>query len=563
MGLERTAPSFRSFIKHIPPPDREKPLPPPPVRDRRSSDSAAGSASERSSSVYSRIGSEYDSDLPYRENTNFANTPFFLQPAACNMSTPLLREKPPATIPLGARAFTPGPIHGWDDNSKFDNSRNDNSGPKVQLSPVDTRTFGILSSPSTSPTMALNCHLRTVSLEEANQRVRAPGAVHLLPEELRAQSAKRSGSQAGFSSSSTTYADERLPSQDLHRPPPHLTCSNTTDGSNYGNAQFRQGEHHHEVEGAVQRKKPRLTEQQRLLSKAKSSQALGLGNMEDFRYRTYHGVPRATHSAHHNVSKVESCEDLLTWAENGEDDGHTIVEEYHAMLSQHHQELSEHLSEQEDEGAHSRMITEEYHAMLSQHHRQPAKFARNEGPYFDHNVMSDTKLVPRPLLYHKSPPMPPQRANGHETERIPSFPFDLQRISDSERYPRVADQQRGLQTWGSPTSEYSRTGTTSISMPGPTSPHSANQNFYTSTTGKAEDNKIGPHKALYHHLVQAPEGHTCTHTTHAAKPYPTWRWRRPSLVDHVMDDWEEKKHDKRRNDLKKMIKVVSDKWPGQ
>lgn len=179
-GLEQSIPSFRDFVTRTPSLDETKPLPPTPLIPRRSISTATGSSqpsthnARRSSSIYSRTPSQWMDDVPPRQSIDLLENPLpTLQPIAYSRSTPQLSQQQPRAFepliaepsPTVSRSSTPSP------------------------SPSDGRPSVLLPIPLAKVNIPKK-HLRTVSLEKAKEAMFAPGVVHLLPEELRAQSTR-------------------------------------------------------------------------------------------------------------------------------------------------------------------------------------------------------------------------------------------------------------------------------------------------------------------------------------------------------------------------------------
>ncbi|RMY73179.1 hypothetical protein D0862_14332 [Hortaea werneckii] len=210
-GMEQSVPSFQNFIKRTPPPDHLKPLPPTPLHPHQRASSfdsgisqCPSSSGRRSSSVYSRTVSQWDPEWDYQSeevpevpplpdwrSADFADqdNTLLLRPIAYSASTSQLLEKnqqqqqqpPPQHQLLEPRAYrplivTPSPT------ASASPSRATTPSPH----PSESRP-SILLPPPPAPAHVPKKHLRTVSLEKAKELIRAPGAVHLLPEELRAQ----------------------------------------------------------------------------------------------------------------------------------------------------------------------------------------------------------------------------------------------------------------------------------------------------------------------------------------------------------------------------------------
>ncbi|KAI7261070.1 hypothetical protein KC345_g9908 [Hortaea werneckii] len=213
-GMEQSVPSFQTFIKRTPPPDHLKPLPPTPLRPHQRASSfdsgispCPSSSGRRSSSVYSRTVSQWDPEwdcqpedvpevppLPDWRSADFADQDnnLLLRPIAYSASTSQLLEKnqqqqhhqQPISQPqlLEPRAYrplivTPSPT------ASASPSRATTPSPRPSS---DSRPSILLPPPPASAQVPKK-HLRTVSLEKAQELIQAPGAIHLLPEELRAQ----------------------------------------------------------------------------------------------------------------------------------------------------------------------------------------------------------------------------------------------------------------------------------------------------------------------------------------------------------------------------------------
>lgn len=197
-GLEQTVMPFQEFVKRTPPLEDDKPLPPTPLQVRRSSlgESVSISSREtspfrprRTSSVYSRTVSQWIPDSPVWTASDLADNPMpalppeLLRPIAYSASTPELIETPPsAGLLLQPRTYqplltTPSPTV----------SRNTTPSPGPTPS-QEERKFSVLLPTAVDVVDIPKSHLRTVSLEKAKATAGAPGAEHLLPEELRAKS---------------------------------------------------------------------------------------------------------------------------------------------------------------------------------------------------------------------------------------------------------------------------------------------------------------------------------------------------------------------------------------
>ncbi|KAI7161883.1 hypothetical protein KC316_g13258, partial [Hortaea werneckii] len=249
-GMEQSVPSFQNFIKRTPPPDHLKPLPPTPLHPHQRASSfdsgisqCPSSSGRRSSSVYSRTVSQWNPEwdyqseevpevppLPEWQSADFADqdTNLLLRPIAYSASTSQLLEKnhdqqqqqpPPQPQLLEPRAYrplivTPSPT------TSASPSRMTTPSPRPSVSRPS-----ILLPPPPAAAHVPKKHLRTVSLEKAKELIQAPGAVHLLPEELRAQQTltkKTTRSQEPMRMDSLDLFDAGIVPPDLPASPPGL-----------------------------------------------------------------------------------------------------------------------------------------------------------------------------------------------------------------------------------------------------------------------------------------------------------------------------------------------------
>lgn len=196
-GLEQTVMPFQDFVKRTRPLEEDKPLPPTPLQVRRSSlgestwDSsreASSSRPRRSSSVYSQTVSQWIPDSPVWSASDLADNPLpalppeLLRPISYSASTPELIETPPDGLLLQPRTYqplltTPSPT--------ISRHTTPSPGPEPLQ---EERKFSMLLPTAVDVVDIPKSHLRTVSLEKAIATAGAPGAEHLLPEELRAKS---------------------------------------------------------------------------------------------------------------------------------------------------------------------------------------------------------------------------------------------------------------------------------------------------------------------------------------------------------------------------------------
>lgn len=189
-GMERSIPDFQDFVKRLPPADATKPLPPVPLVPRRASSdwppqsrspSTYGSErGRRASSVYSRTASMWRGDAVSFSSADFADEPMpplpTLQPLAYSLSTPQLGEALVKDDLNDARICRPliGTPSPTVSRGRTPSTSRRASGPVPNGSPAATKK-----------------QLQTVSLEQAKRNLHAAGAIHLLPEELRAKTIKK------------------------------------------------------------------------------------------------------------------------------------------------------------------------------------------------------------------------------------------------------------------------------------------------------------------------------------------------------------------------------------
>ena len=180
-GRGQAVPSFQAFVKQTSPIGPKAVSPPPgrassssPVRPR-----APSTHTRRSSSVYSRSTSQFGSEASSWRSADFADEPLpplpTLLPVAYSASTPQLVERqltPPLLEPRTYRPLirTPSPTA-----SRVSTPSPPQHKPSIllPLPPVQVKVP--------------RKHLRSVSLATAKAEVHSPAAVHLLPEELRAE----------------------------------------------------------------------------------------------------------------------------------------------------------------------------------------------------------------------------------------------------------------------------------------------------------------------------------------------------------------------------------------
>lgn len=218
--MERFAPSFQTFLKKTAPleHDSTNPLPPPPATFRRASSNSLrrsrsrsrSSSARRSSSVYSRTISTWKPNELYLKADTYKNEPLprlpLLQPLRYSASTPHLVERQSTPPLLHPRTYKP--LIATPSSSI---SRGATPSPRRPR-----KESALLPSPPQFVQLPKK-HLRIISLEKAKAAVGAPGAVHLLPEELREQATARSGSHEPRRAASIEILGTSPP--ELPRPP--------------------------------------------------------------------------------------------------------------------------------------------------------------------------------------------------------------------------------------------------------------------------------------------------------------------------------------------------------
>ncbi|EME79406.1 uncharacterized protein MYCFIDRAFT_79518 [Pseudocercospora fijiensis CIRAD86] len=180
----QAVPSFQAFLRQTPPleHDPNKPLPPTPVR-KDSTTSANTSIGRRSSSVYSRTPSQWATDSNRSWRTEDLDDDFPLahhRPIAYSISTPDLLSRISGQL-LEPRVFSP----------LINTPSPTLSAVTDPTSPTHSRPVTTLLPPAVIPPIGSKRKIETVSLEKAKEARDAPGAVRLLPEELRAQTVER------------------------------------------------------------------------------------------------------------------------------------------------------------------------------------------------------------------------------------------------------------------------------------------------------------------------------------------------------------------------------------
>ncbi|KAK0269265.1 hypothetical protein LTR35_014973 [Friedmanniomyces endolithicus] len=461
-GMEQTMPSFQSFVKRTPPPDQTKPLPPTPLRPRRRSSFSSASSRpssrgpRRSSSIYSRATSQWDLEadvpaIPSWQTADFTDQDLLLRPIAYSASTPQLNAEPPVQQQLAElRTYSPL-IHSPSPTI----SRRKTPSPPPGLRP------SMLLPPPAGSLQIPRKHLRMVSLEKAKQMLQAPGAVHLLPEELRAQALGRSRSQdpmriPSFAIMSGTATPPQLPEA------PTLVDSQGRErllsSPRISLSPVRQAEYmlpaptsprgdlstSFHVGSGPSRSMAPLAGQKREASRIKVAQALGLGDNDDQRGRARERGPR-------NMSYDHYMPNHSSTSYNSPSPGASNTD--------------------------AQMIAREYHSLLSEQYRQPStSSASQQSTRSDTDVTSHMKMVPQPLFHTKPAARLPESSTGRSSGASVS-PFGMRVDSgfavDEERRSSGARgffPFRSSVSSGSGQSRRSTSGSIPISPPPASSP---------------------------------------------------------------------------------------------
>ncbi|TKA83748.1 hypothetical protein B0A55_00041 [Friedmanniomyces simplex] len=399
-GMEQTVPSFQSFLRRTPPPDHAKPLPPTPLRPRRpssfdgSSSRPSSRSNRRSSSIYSRATSQWDLEpdvpaIPSWQTADFTDQDLLLRPIAYSASTSQLIGKPPIQQQLAElRTYSPL-IH--------------TPSPTVSRastpSPPPAPRPSVLLPPPAGSAHIPKKHLRTVSLEKAKQMLQAPGAVHLLPEELRAQALGRSRSQDPMRVTSFDIMSGRMTPPELPDAPTlvdsqgreRLLSSPTVSLSPVTRPDYLFPTIASPVEAPVtsfdvgtgpSRTMAPISAQTREASRMKAAQALGLGDViDDQRGRARERGPRNMSYEHYMPNQRSQSRDTPPLDGLGTD---------------------------------AQMKAQEYHSLLTEQYRQPSfSSGSQQSNRSDTDVTTQMKMVPQPLFHAK----PAARLPGTSTAR--------------------------------------------------------------------------------------------------------------------------------------------------
>lgn len=394
-GLEQAIPSFQSFIKRTPPLDGQKPLPPTPLIPRRASSSSpprsrasSTSAARRTSSVYSRTVSQWVSDDISWRSADFADEPLppvpVVQTVPYSASTPHLGEQQPTPPVLQPRTYSP--------------LLKSPSPPASRVSTPSPHTRPKLSALLTTPAVAVQPpkkHLQTISLEKAKAAVLAPGAEHLLPEELRAKMLGKTRSQEPLRVTSFDIMAGRTPLG----PPPQIpgppilvddhgrqrTLNSPVGASssafeNPFSMARSPTKTLSDLYGVEQSPGTLMasTAHHRIISRDKEAQVPAIGDADELRGRPRYRNPKDTDASQYNSNNAGLIEKPST----------------------------------ELERTHAQMIAENYQTLVAEQHRQPSNSPGYHGTDSDDSVKGHMKMVPRPLFENKPPAKLPGSVSG-------------------------------------------------------------------------------------------------------------------------------------------------------
>ena len=356
-------PTFQSFISRLPLVEVDfKPLPPTPLRPRRLS-SLLGSRDiesillpRRTSSVYSRTISQWGPGAgTWIGNSPAQSMPVMRPPIAYSRSTSELPVKAVAPQYLEPRIYsplitTPSPSI----------SRSSTPSPPP---PHYALAYQRGSPPS------ISSKKRNVSLAHAKQAMQAPGAVHLLPEELIAQSKGRSRSHEPVRLASMAIIPGDIPeirSPTLRDSQGRQRLVSVTSTAGYSDTPLSSNQNPDRKDSEAKFRLSRdparsvvpLDSQVRAESRAKAAKALGL---DEGRGRTRQ---RGARNVSHHIPKMKRLS--------------SISPDHHVAES----------------------IAADYHALLTEQYCE-ASSAESMGTRSDGEVIERMKMVPVPLFNYK------------------------------------------------------------------------------------------------------------------------------------------------------------------
>lgn len=404
--MAQTALSFQHFVKRTPPVlDSEKPLPPRPLLARRpSTKSSSRSRSKtplslrgrRTSSIYSRTVSQWDADRISWISADFADEPvpplLLLRPLAYSVSTPQLVAKAPEPSKLQPRTFSPL-------------IRTPSATTTVQVdTPSATQenqdSFFTARSTLSEP---LKKHMRTISLEEAKAAVHAPGAVHFLPEELRARQLRKSRSDEALrgvhlpDAANSSTAAQAEPLTLVDKQGRRRTLLSPRDSFAFvakhpfaiSKGSRAVNDLPHRTGYKTQNPAIPVIAQHREASKTEVVQALGLDEFDEPRGRTRHRGPRSLNYEH--------------YLRNG-----NRVTEWPSPSN----------------GKESRNIAQEYHALLAEQYRKPSDAPAYRNAENDDRIQAYMNMIPQPLFHAKPQARLPRGLERNEEDQT-GGPYNL------------------------------------------------------------------------------------------------------------------------------------------
>lgn len=330
-GMEMAIPSFQSFIRSTPPLQELKPLPPTPHQRRRASSLESGRSSrpvssfprsQRTSSVYSQSTMVCDSEtgvpnvpgVPSGQTENLGDqSNLLLRPIAYNASTSQLVLKAPIPQELQPRAYCPL-------INKPSPTRMRQTTPSLHADFEPS-----ISPPPLQATAPVSKqHLRTISLEKAKELMQAPGAVHLLPEELQAQIL----SKPKMSAKARPQDQHRVASKDL--PGRNITTAKCFSPTTTTIVPADTLELFHGDSEPTSTNRP-IALQKRQRSRDKVVQAPSSNNSDEPRRRNSTREQRKRFDNDH-LSKAKRLSDTISSSGEAMTDRQRAVQHYHQML---------------------------------------------------------------------------------------------------------------------------------------------------------------------------------------------------------------------------------------
>jgi len=447
-GHEQTIPPFRDFVKQTPPLEEDKPLPPTPLRVRgfsfggttnSSSREPSPSAPRRMSSVYSRTVSQWFSDSPTWSASDLADNPIpalpleYLQPIAYSASTPQLKETAPVGPFLQPRTYqplltTPSPTA----------SRCTSRSPSPTRASLrkDLRASVLLPT-AVDVAQIPRTHLRTVSLEEAKANSSAPGAEHMLPEELRARS-------------KVTSIPKVRSLEPIVKPPgPPVTRDTMAmfgrsvdlppDAPGLPSMTLIDAEGRDRVVGT-----PRLSvapsptfafPAEPILSPLYTLAAFPVGK----------NAPRTMTSQSEQIQQDASPYDSQR-GHNVPDRGRTIQRgsRYSSFNQYQHDELRRRSSSSTNADEDAQRLAQDYHSMLAEQQRQASASSASRSITSDAEVGTHMKMVPRPLFNGKLSVIATGRdtrsSNRYDSGNASISPFHFHHHQQSDSSPSMRSE---------------------------------------------------------------------------------------------------------------------------